>query len=1722
MAAPYSTAPMQIHLPEYHRRGGRRTGGGNAAGLPGANFRANDRQRDQAFNQIVQLTADDTAIAPILARIRDEAAVYGRADTPETEQRAAAFLSMYIGYLRNTGGAEEALEVLPELAGERQDDILIQNMALYLLEDLSRYDDMDAIYASLASDNQIPPVNLAQARLFLALAREEYESIEDRYREFVSAGGSAGFLRMVVAQLDQAGKQELSLKLLEDDLQISRSPETLAQLAGVYSGRGEHDKAITLAREAWQAQSASAGRVGPRMGQYNFMQRELTLQSMGLQNLYPLWSAYEQAGRRPELVREFEEKLAGQPNAASLHQILIGLHCQNRRLDLAQQQIEDLVALRPNDFGLRMQYAGLLEANGDKEAALAILEQAAKERPGGRQAYGGEILRLYRDLNKTEALAEFQERLIEEARTPQQMQELAQGFIQQRQYGKAANLLERVVAMEPANGTLLLQVADLYWREEQKEKAVDTYFAFLGTGAMYMNLQSLGRSMIGLVQRADDVGRLDELKKLAADKMAEPTPLRRWPLLSARIAEHEKRWEDAESVVKGMLDGASDDTVHALLAEFAESQGKFDVAIAEVQQIGIGRQAVDNQRLAHLYLKKGDIDHAVDYFKKHAEQQGGFQGHNEGIQSLIRAEAIDAAETYFLEMLETIPTGDWSYRQLVDTVLQEHLQRDRFQPSTIDKIFQTENEHTGAFAQRLTSDYRQHPGGARDRIAPLAERFPANQAIQARYAEILTLTEDYEGALAAYGRIMNTRGNNDHYFNQYVDLLGRAGHRDEQVAAIVARIREEKRPNTSLIHLAVRTLLLSGRGEALASLRNEILENAPEGERPRIDADFVQAGAPGDAHAALLAQYEVSPNERNAREYVQYLNSQGRYDEVAAFYDAHLSDDIAHSLTAEDAGQLAPALIAAGRAEVAWRLLLDAQRRDQNTHNLGNRVNGVVRLMRDYGVSTASLRALLDEIEAKESISLDERLYVAAFEAHLGHGEKALALLDIELNDSRLEEARRAILSDVSPEIRAASMTGNHHSDDEEPDPINVALNAAVQAIGAKKIENAVAILDGITLADDGPADFWVQRARYYMQAGAYDKALVDARVALERAPENDYARVTLALVHAHKGEAEQAVEAWRAATQRQSDSDARTLAGLLAETKFYDAALAVLESVPDARDPDPDTSLLAARILHESGKPDVLLDTMESRYAYLFGNQRYRFEQGFGPFLLSSGLWKKYLMEAANPERPALAAGLLVAAPRASGDERDRIADALSAVEWARIDQAVAYGEVLWRLERRDAATQVLQAALPKASGDRELSSIIRELAAAKAFHEAVEALNTYAERYPALLQDEDWIIRLIASVGDSPEAAPLEERFLATSASDVARRFYSARLALARGEMPKAMEAFDSLMTEPELPSDWLAIMAETFQNNDRPDNAREALERLKNIPGGENVAAAAAVKLISMHLDAGEHMAAVRVFAEMLPARQATVAEARRALLEEATTLPFEEADQFIRQWVTEAPDAAGVSDLLALRERIAERQGRDAPSLDLQAIGVAPDEIYEATLWSHLIAAWRISPPVETNSWADMALPLDADLAALIRGEDGHQSALEGWIANDSLAVYPSVVVSDTPWKDRSNSTSGQSAFALAEIECPNDRTVTLVHGSDDWSRVWVNGEEVLSNAYARVCLVDQDRASVSLRQGRNWVLVKIGNVEGDWEFSLSIVEHGDGLVVIAPSTSEIEP
>ena len=80
-----------------------------------------------------------------------------------------------------------------------------------------------------------------------------------------------------------------------------------------------------------------------------------------------------------------------------------------------------------------------------------------------------------------------------------------------------------------------------------------------------------------------------------------------------------------------------------------------------------------------------------------------------------------------------------------------------------------------------------------------------------------------------------------------------------------------------------------------------------------------------------------------------------------------------------------------------------------------------------------------------------------------------------------------------------------------------------------------------------------------------------------------------------------------------------------------------------------------------------------------------------------------------------------------------------------------------------------------------------------------------------------------------------------------------------------------------------------------------------------------------------------------------------------------------------------------------------------------------------------------------------------------------------------------------------------AYAKGTIESSEDTDMKIGIGSNDGARLWVNGKLVLDHKIARKAEPSQDVLTVSLKKGKNSVLLKIDQLGGGWGFYFTVLE-----------------
>jgi len=148
-----------------------------------------------------------------------------------------------------------------------------------------------------------------------------------------------------------------------------------------------------------------------------------------------------------------------------------------------------------------------------------------------------------------------------------------------------------------------------------------------------------------------------------------------------------------------------------------------------------------------------------------------------------------------------------------------------------------------------------------------------------------------------------------------------------------------------------------------------------------------------------------------------------------------------------------------------------------------------------------------------------------------------------------------------------------------------------------------------------------------------------------------------------------------------------------------------------------------------------------------------------------------------------------------------------------------------------------------------------------------------------------------------------------------------------------------------------------------------------------------------------------------------------------------------------------------------------------------------------------SGWRVAGPIAAGSfedaWETEHFPSDSDLDA---ARDTEHVAAITW--RDAPEYIDGEV---HLFEQRPNA----AMYLSRTMTTHSARTVSLLLGSDDAVRIWINGEIVHENNIRRPVAPNQDRVAITLEPGENQVMMKVVNAGGDFGFYWSIEQDRRG-------------
>ena len=274
-----------------------------------------DYARSNAVEQMTKLLDGDEEAA-FMQRLHDEAAKFATAEGAAARQRAWLFGQLLATqYVAGTDFVK-ARDILTPFVAGKVDDATAYNLSIYIDEQEDKFDAMLANYAELRTlyPGQLRDILRAETTTLMAAGR--HDEAAERIRELARRGTPPNDLVAMIQQLKAEEKPQLAKALLEEQLGgLQRNAQALSMLAAIYAEDNDYDKAMDLAREAWEGQVRGSG---GRNSNYYYYGGYYQSSGMTIDDNLRAWFQYaKSAGKKDELITEFKTRLEQQPASVS-------------------------------------------------------------------------------------------------------------------------------------------------------------------------------------------------------------------------------------------------------------------------------------------------------------------------------------------------------------------------------------------------------------------------------------------------------------------------------------------------------------------------------------------------------------------------------------------------------------------------------------------------------------------------------------------------------------------------------------------------------------------------------------------------------------------------------------------------------------------------------------------------------------------------------------------------------------------------------------------------------------------------------------------------------------------------------------------------------------------------------------------------------------------------------------------------------------------------------------------------------------------------------------------------------------------------------------------------------------------------------------------------------------------------------------------------------------
>ncbi len=697
------------------------------------------------------------------------------------------------------GKRDKAEEIVSELQAEFPDNLTLTLQTAFVSIHTGNHQKAMKAFTKVADKDRRNRQQYNDLILQVAIYTGDTVKVRELLSKILSSPVSARALQQFAEKLQQSGLTQYAIVASKGAMKFAmgqRDPNFLMQLSRQLEELGRGQDAAIVAERALRFANRR-DRYGQTMHNWHFQQ------------------ASNMARRRATKEREELLILVSEKNPNSFRaQINLATYYEAaNQADKAAKAFDAALALRPKDGITRQRYAQMLIRSGRTDAAVAQYTILLTNDPNALGHNFWDVMRTFFQAGKAEEIAALAKGTIRPSIGhgfgPNFAESVARECIRSNYPEGAVEIYEKLLAVNPSNTRTYDQLASAYTASGDRDKAIQ----FLRTRLEDSELAILKnrRTQIQLVEKLIELykvsGELDALREEYEGQLAENPDDTLSVYLVALMRVESGAIEGAEPLVNQLLDDPSiiSQAWYSKLAEAYRTAGDqerevrlLERAVQKLSPWNTYQKSEMYEKLGAAQAQQGDKEKAADSFRKMGSLRlpvfGGssYWEKQEIASRFMQHEMWDDAEAMYTEVLNDLSVDQYHREQAQERLTE--IKRRKSGVRTTTRPTEQAQEMNIVMQRALAEQYmhREQLSKAVELYKQIVAAMPEDLESRAAVAGIYSRQDKHEAAITEWQALREIDPENTKYQDGLVDAYQSAGKTDEAIELAQGFIEAEE------------------------------------------------------------------------------------------------------------------------------------------------------------------------------------------------------------------------------------------------------------------------------------------------------------------------------------------------------------------------------------------------------------------------------------------------------------------------------------------------------------------------------------------------------------------------------------------------------------------------------------------------------------------------------------------------------------------------------------------------------------------------------------------------------------------------------------------------------------------------------------------------------------------------------------------------------------------